>query len=194
MAVCTARQARWWPTAPIQARLQRCRVLFVARYSVKRGRLLQGGRSSLKVLAIILAAVLVAGIGWFTYAEQRLQYWDNKVRELCAKDGEGVVLQRVEVAQRDAIPPTPDERYADAGAAYVSRWREEVIRSTNPRILRTEVILIRARDKTILGHQFIYARIGGDAGFVDNPSTFSCRDIGIKSIGSQVFFTKGESK
>ena len=93
--------------------------------------------------------MLVVCIGWYAYAENRQQYWDDKVRELCAKEGEGVALQRVELAPGDAAPPTPDERYADAGAAYVSRWREEVIRSAKPRVLRTEVILIRARDQTI---------------------------------------------
>ena len=161
---------------------------------MRRFRSRQRGGSALTTMLIIPVAMLVVGIGWYAYAEHRQQYWDDKVRELCAKEGEGVALQRVELAPGDAVPPTPDERYADAGAAYVSRWREEVIRSAKPRVLRTEVILIRARDQTILGRQFIYARIGGDAGFADNPSTFSCRDIGIKSIGSLVFFKERESK
>ena len=161
---------------------------------MKRVRFRQRGSSALKGMLMVAAAVLVAGFGWFAYVEYRLQYWDGKVRAMCINDGGGNVLQRVDLTQGDATPPTPDERYADAGAAYVSRWREEVIRSASPRVLRTEVLLIRTRDQTVLGRQFIYARIGGDVGLVDNPSTFSCRDIGIKSVESQIFSTKGESK
>ena len=157
---------------------------------MKRVRVFQRGSLVLKVILAVSVAMLVAGIGWFSYAEQRREYWDDKVREMCAKEGAAVALQRVEIARGDAIPPTPDERYADAGAEYVSRWREEVIRPASPRVLRTEVTLIRVHDQKSLGRQIRYARIGGDPGFVDNPSTFSCRDIGIKSVESLILSVK----
>lgn len=161
---------------------------------MRRVRLLQRGIFSLKVSVIIPLAMLAAVIGWFIYVDHRRQYWDETVRTMCAKEGEAVVLQRVEIVQGDEIPPTPDERYADTGATYVSRWQEEVIRPADPRVLLTKVSLIRVRDQAILGHQIQYARIGGDVGPVDNPSTFSCLDLGVKSVESLVFFKKKEPK
>ena len=149
-----------------------------------------GGIAAMKLLLAILLALLMSSVSWFTYVEQRREYWNDKVREMCAKNGTGVVLQQVLLASGTAIPATPDERYASPGSQYVSRWREEVIRPAAPRVLRTEVILVRTSDQAVLGRQFRYVRIGGDVGLVDNPSTFGCGDIGIKSIEQLVFASK----
>lgn len=152
------------------------------------------GGALLKALLLVPVVLSVFAVGWFVYVEHRRQYWDDKVRELCAKDGAPIVLQTVSIASPRDMPATPDERYADVGTKYVSRWKVVVLRAADPKVTRTEITIIRRLDQAVLGHQTLYARIGGDAIPADHPSSRSCGDFGVKPVDRLVFIVEGDTR
>ena len=150
---------------------------------MKRVRFRQRGSSLLKVMVIIPAAMLVAGIGWLIYAGQRLQYWDDKVRELCAKEGGVQVLQYVPLTplEFESMPRAggqvgghaPLELSRPEVPTY-GQSREEVIRESSPRVWKTVSLVIRKSDGTTVARWVHVTRLGGDPISIDHPSSFTC--------------------
>lgn len=149
---------------------------------MKRVRFLQCGSSVLRVIVIIPAAMFVAGIGWYSYAEHRRHYWDDKVRELCAKDGGLHIFEQVSLplsAYQTLLNVfgelSPPELGGGRNEAPVGRVSLNThLHIGVPEVVRYEQRLVRRIDAKVLGSYITYARIGGDSGFVDNPSTFAC--------------------
>ena len=161
---------------------------------MKRDRILHRGRSLLSVVVAIPAAMLIAGVGWFTYTEYRRNHWDDKVRELCAKDGGIVVYQQIPLPVGEPIPSIRDERFADRDALYVSRWKEEILHERAPEVVRREAAILKRPENIILGRQIFYRRIGGDFGFSDNPSSFGCQNIKAESVERNILVSQGAAK
>lgn len=170
---------------------------------MRRVRCLQRGSSVLKVIVIIPAAMLVAGIGWFIFADQRLKYWDDKVRELCAKEGGVQVLQHVLLtpAEYEAMPRSGGHVSGAAPleltrleAPTYAESRIEVIREASPRIWKTVVLVIRKSDGTTVARLVHVSRSGGDPIAIDHPSSFGCPPADQISAGLGKIFVKKEMK
>lgn len=162
-------------------------------------RFFQRGGAVLKLIVIIAAAMFVAGIGWFTYAEHRLRYWDDKVREMCVKDGGLHIFEQVSLPSSvyqsllsvfgELSPPELD---GGRGEAPIGRISLDVhLHIGVPEVVRYEQRLVRRSDGKVLGSYITYARIGGDSGFVDNPSTFACPQ-GAQNWFAQIIHKQGE--
>lgn len=119
---------------------------------------------------------------------------DAEVRRLCAVDG------GVKVYETAVLPP---EMYNEQGVfqgripmkervmpsdKYHYEVRSQVLVKGNPRLIRTEVQIVRKADGKVLGTKVSYGRGGGDWA----PSSFTCPDP-TASVGleSSVFVNGG---
>jgi hypothetical protein len=152
--------------------------------------LFQRGGALLRVVVTIPVAVLVIAIGWFVYTEYQRNYWDDKVRTLCATEGGIKIFERV---------PLRDHRYVDSrmniripaklehptgyGPLSFEAKPEDlfyrqtittIIRAQRPRVARDDVLVIRASDKKVLGQATSFGRVGGDFVAIDFESRFRC--------------------
>jgi hypothetical protein len=170
---------------------------------MKRVRVIQRGGSVLKMILIIPAAMLVAGIGWLVYADQRLKYWDDKVREMCAKEGGVQVLQHVPLtpAEFEAMPRSgghvsgaaPLELTRPEVPTYAES-RMEVIREASPRIWKTVVLVVRKSDGATVARWVRVSRSGGDPIAIDHPSHFICPPVEQMSAELAKVYVKKEIK
>lgn len=143
----------------------------------------QRGGSVLTTILIISVATIVVGIGWYAYAAHRQQYWDDKVRELCAKEGGVQVLQYVPLTpiEFESMPRAggqvgghaPLELTPPEVPTY-GQSREEVIRESSPRVWKTVSVVIRKSDGATVARWVYLTRLGGDAISIDHPSSFTC--------------------
>lgn len=143
--------------------------------------------------------VVVAGIGG---CEATKAYYDWQVREMCAKDGGANVYERMAIS-----PAMFKELKGDLGGGLAIPhesmrrpeipfyWRSEqrTVREGNPRIARTEHLIIRRSDGKVLGKAVFYGRSGGDFPFtVSEASYFQCPQQ--THLERQIFFTEGTIK
>ena len=166
---------------PVHARLrQRQRNVQTV---VRRMRCQQRGSSVLKVIVIVFVAMLVAGISWFIYADQRRQYWDDMARELCAKEGGVQIVQHVQLTPAEyASMPRAGGHVAGHAPLELSpptvptyaQFREEVIRQSSPRVWKTVSQVIRKSDGATVARWVRVTRLGGDPIVIDHPSSFTC--------------------
>jgi hypothetical protein len=154
----------------------------------------QRGGAALKFVLGFVSLPFVVALCWYVYASIRLSYWNNEVRELCAKDGGVTVYQKVQLLPGEAIPSLPNEAYASRESPYVTRVKEEIIRARNPEVVRREVLILKREGGVTLGRWVVFSRIGGDTGFVDHRSSFSCQDIKRDLVEQQIFISTGATK
>ena len=163
----------------------------------------QRGRAVLKFIGISLGILTAAWISWYGYVEYRRNYWDDRVREMCAKDGGIKVFERVALT---------DKRYldADGGIRLPSKvergpefaplpfeakpddlfyWQMEtiVIRRGAPSIVRNEMRVIRSSDGKLLALATSFGRHGGDLIALEVGSRFRCPPGGETELFRQVF-------
>jgi hypothetical protein len=174
----------------MKMRIQRPCIRSVVRRSVTRTRSYQRGGALLRVLITIPVAMLVLGVVWFAYTEYQRNYWDDKVRALCAAEGGIKVFERV---------PLRDHRYIDSRMniripaklehppgygplsfeakpedIFYRQTMTTIIRAQRPRVARDDVLVIRTRDKKVLGQATSFGRVGSDFITVDFESRFRC--------------------
>jgi hypothetical protein len=122
-------------------------------------------------LAILtLAAVAISLVACMGYAPGAKSYWDERVKEMCARDGgvtahERVYLSQEEFKQLGGIEralPLPNENRAPVGYPYVRRVIDIKLNESNPEVIRSETQVIRQLDGKVLGRSVRYWRRGGD--------------------------------
>jgi hypothetical protein len=125
--------------------------------------------------------------------------WDAKVKDLCQKDGGVTVYERVRLSKDEARHVTgpaggfvvPQKDADDAGRPYVSESKRVVLNDGNPKVFRTETVIVRTSDRKVLSRVVYYARvarIGFDSGY-------TCRNAGIAlDLERQTFEIVGAQK
>lgn len=143
----------------------------------------QRGRAALKSIGLGLGLIAAALAGWYGYVEYRRNYWDDMVREMCAKDGGLQVIERVHVSPAEYQTLLGAfgelglrlESTAPINAPFFLRDSLVRLRPTNPEVARYEQQVVRRIDRKVIAVLRTYMRIGGDAEFVDNSSSTSCK-------------------
>jgi len=157
-----------------------------------RGRLNKYGKAAVVTL---LLAMLAGCMGW-TPGQQA--YWDEKVGEMCEKDGGITIYERVKISKGDAIAlwgkglPLPTENTRKDSPYFWERI-ETRIRDAYPKVARAETLIKRRSDGKVLGMSVQYWRTGGDfpTGFSEATS-FVCPEH--VDLSKQVFLVEGDSK
>lgn len=164
---------------------------------------LQRGSSVLKTLVVVPLALLVAGIGWYAFASLRLQYWDGKVRELCAKEGGVKVLQHVALTPAEYASMPRSGGHVSGAAPLELTWPEvptyahsniEVIREWDPRVWKTVVTVVRKSDGAPVARLVHVSRSGGDPIAIDHSSSFACPSGPEISAQLETIYVKKEIK
>jgi len=146
------------------------------------GRLNKYGKAAVGTL---LLAMLAGCMGW---APGRQAYWDEKVKEMCAKDGGVTVYERVKLTESEfrrlggngGTVPVPTRRSANPNSPYVADTKITKIREANPEVYRRETEIIRLVDGKVLSRQVTYGRIGGDLPSPAHQSSYGCSDVGLR--------------
>lgn len=126
----------------------------------------------------LVMPILVAGC--MGYVPGRQLYWDERVKEMCGKDGGVTVYERVTISEKQAHAlwgsgvPLPNENSRMEAPYYWERI-EMRIRESSPEVLRGETRIKRRSDGKLLGKSVQYWRVGGDipTGFSEATS-FIC--------------------
>ena len=140
-------------------------------------------------IGVLIAPWLIStGVKW---------YYDQQVRELCAKDGGVKVFETV------TLPPEKfdkwgnvgihHKRYAKPDDEYYYESEDEFYKQGNPTLLRSRYWIVRRSDSKILGKSIHYGRGGGDLPGPWYGSSFNCPEISKEnpSLESSVFI-KGD--
>jgi|SRR5687768_1764201 len=146
-------------------------------------------RITIVVLALVAAAPQVLLLsGCLGYVPGRQSYWDQRVKELCEKDGGVFVYERVKLSESEyrllrgsggaVIVPTKNQAGPDT--PYFAETQTTKIRDGNPEVYRRETLIVRARDGKVLSRQITFGRIGGDIPSPAHSSSFGCRDVGLR--------------
>lgn len=160
----------------------------------------QCGRAVLNSIGLGFGLVAAAIVGWYSYVEYRRNYWDDKVREMCARDGGIKVIEREILVRgryvdadgnirippkaqpREGYGPLPFEATEDDLVFY--QVKTTLIRDERPRVARDDVQVFRARDNKLLGQATSFGRVGGDAFAVDFESRLRCP---VEATESELF-------
>ena len=136
-----------------------------------RGRNIECGWLSFPgALVAILASPIVIFALTVGFYEARKAYWDQKVKEMCARDGGVTVYETVQLTKKDyeTLGGTqgglslPDERRANKDYPYFRRVVDTVIWRGHLEVVRGETVVIRNSDGKALGRAVQYWRRGGD--------------------------------
>lgn len=160
----------------------------------------------MNTIALSLLAVSLAGcMGW---APGRQAYWDEQVKEMCEKDGGVTIYECVRISKaeinRHILPMTADgklsfttKELAHPNAPIYAVERITYLREGNPRVRRSESIIMRRTDQAVVARWVIYARAGGDfpTGFSEGTS-FICPDLQkmTSDLHEQLFIIEGDSR
>ncbi len=152
-------------------------------------------------IAVTLAVMLTGCLG---YVPGQQSYWDAQVREMCARDGGVQIFEKLRVSKLDidllgkidGKIGVPIKALAHPKAPVYAELNITEIRDWNPRVSRSESIIIRRSDQTIMAKSVLYARSGGDLPTgVSEGTTFTCPDLKmIRSDLQQLFILEGDSK
>lgn len=140
-------------------------------------------RSLLLVLALV--------IGWATYLELEVKYWDARIDKLCrVEGGRNVGLRVYEVTnapqsyfleaspgfpERARVPTQVKGAVPKANGPIVERTEVlEILSPANPFVARISVQLFRVADATVLAEDISYIRQGGGVPLVDIPGSYGC--------------------
>lgn len=152
------------------------------------------------MIPVALIALLIIAIGFY---ELRKAYWDDKVKDMCEKDGGVVVNEKVSISaeQYRQLPKVsgsvsiPPEATKPEFPAF-STLSETVLRDGEPRVIRREQVIKRTSDGKEIGRIVSYSRVGGDIPIgIDRPTSFSCPEYKlIYSEQAWFFSVSGESR
>lgn len=148
-------------------------------------------------LTVLTLAGIVWVVGYGVYLERQVEYWDKKIDQLCAADGGKNVGLRVYervMAPPHYIRPANGARPASIFVPARPGWRPpnanepivnetvtlEVLRETNPRVVRSAVRITRVADKRVLAEEIYYRRSGGGIPMPEPSGSHKC-PIGQKS-------------
>ena len=152
-------------------------------------------------LGLGLSAVVLAS--WYGYVNHRRNYWDDRVREMCAKDGGIKVFERVALSDKrylgadgsiripsklDRMPgygPLPLEPKSDD--LFYKQIETTIIRRDNPNVVRDDVRVFRSSDGKLLGQATYFGRHGGDLISLEVGSRFRCPLGGESKLVNEVF-------
>ena len=135
-------------------------------------------------IAIAPFALIALGVA---YCEINKAYWDHRVKELCNKDGDITIYEKVVISKSDypnmkfistGQPILPDEGNARSSDPFFSTFNTAVLHKGYPEIRRYEQSIVRSNDKKILSTLVSYSRVGGDipTGII-HPSYYSCENF-----------------
>ena len=125
-------------------------------------------------------------------------YYDQQVRELCAKDGGVKVYETVRLPEsefkrwRNSVGLTDNNPME----SYLPEFETQYIREGNPKLLRYQYRVVRRSDGKVLGESIRYVRSGGDLpGPWERGTSFSCPSL-LDSIDKLQYsiFQKGTEK
>jgi hypothetical protein len=151
--------------------------------------------SLIRVLSIALVTGGIAAC--MGYVPGSLSYWDQRVKEMCEKDGGVTVYENVQLTAEEfkrlggteagIALPTED---AKRDFPYFMETTYTNIRDQNPQVLRLETVVKRRSDGKILGRSVYYSRSGGDLPTgVLHGSSYGCpQQLGLSK---QIFQVKG---
>ncbi len=144
-------------------------------------------------IALLIAPWIISStVKWF---------YDQKVLELCAKDGgikvyETVILPPEKFNQWGQpvfhIPTRPYQKLQDSDQYYIE-WKISYLKQGNPNLVRNHFALFRLVDRKMLGESVSYTRSGGELPGPWHGSSFHCPEISKVSptLRTSVFITKG---
>lgn len=153
-------------------------------------------RHLLLLAALELFMLLSACAGYVPGEKAR---WDNRIREMCARDGGVTVYERVQLPRSafTTIPggyltlDIPLETRAPTTVPYVLRIIDTRLHEYSPEVMRSETQVVRTSDKKILGKSIEYWRRGGDFPTgIAQDSSFGCPE-GVHLI-DQIFRVEGD--
>lgn len=164
----------------------------------------QPGRAVLTFIGTALGLVAMGLVGWYVYVEYRRNYWDDKVREMCAKDGGVHVTQQTlitasqygtlvgRVGGHSAFSPRGPAKAR--GDVLYSELHVERLRNGSPEVVRLVTIIKRTATDTPVGTTIAYTRIGGDfPTIISHPSSFSCpSDLEMLAAHEKLFLVQGD--
>lgn len=152
-------------------------------------------KSKNKLLKIGSVTIGLVVLGWYLWvAVGELWVVDNKVLELCEKNGGVKVYKKVKL-DRDLIDKNgriniPDKKNAQIGSKYYYEYSQSYIKHDNPKITRFNYRVIRSSDEKILGESISYSRSGGGLPGPWHGSKFTCPDPkGMPGVEEMVFMT-----
>lgn len=133
-------------------------------------------------LALFVSAVLAGCTG---YVPGQQTYWDEKVKEMCERDGGVRIYEQIVVSpsQAASLPKVgeflavmPESLAKPEQPAFI-RTRRTQLREGNPSVFRYEQEIIRRSDQHVVGLAVSYTRGGGDVLPLDHPTAFSCPEL-----------------
>ena len=146
-----------------------------------------------KGFGLLACVAALSGFLWLAVGETWLA--DQKVKELCAKDGGVKVYETVKLpAERfDEFGQfrVSDKLYAKPSDEYYSKWEFDILKQGNPQLGRYHMLIFRQSDDKLLGEAVAYARGGGGLPGPWQETSFMCPakfEIEINKL----IFTKAE--
>jgi len=143
------------------------------------------GISGIGAVLLVLALIIAAPIIWFIYCQLHKAYWDNRVDDMCEKDGGVTIYERVHISPAE-------ERFQSRAGGKLSVAKKDLadprslvyvdgvttyIKKSNPNISRYEGSIIRRADQKTIARWVYYARVGGDFPSPAHPSSYGCPDL-----------------
>lgn len=163
----------------------------------------QRGAASVSGIAVSVAVLILVPLMVVGFYEGRKAYWDEQVRQMCAKDGGVSILEKVFISKEqekylphvDGVVTVSKESLSDPRAPAFSKAIETVVESGNPSVLRYEQVIVRRADKATTARAVIYVRTGGDLPSPAFPSSYYCPPLNkINSDISKIFKIEESNK
>jgi hypothetical protein len=132
------------------------------------------------VLTIPLALVALTIIA-LCFHEGRKAYWDYQIKEFCGKEGDGKVLQTIELTKPEydrllnkfgklEIPLSTLDR---SDTPIFQTQESSYIRRADPEVREDKTAIIRRSDGAVLATRSTFSRVGGDL-IAFHHSYYSC--------------------
>ena len=110
--------------------------------------------------------------------------WDQKITEMCEKDGGVQIYEKVNISADEAklLPHVSGKlsatikRLADLNAPVITEEVRTHLHDSAPEVWRTEVTFIRRSDNKVVARRVTYSRRGGDFPSIAHDSYFGCPD------------------
>ena len=153
-----------------------------------------------QIAALLLGGVLLL-IGWGSYLEYVVRYWDQKIATLCAAEGGRNVGLRV--YERVMVPEHYIRPASGASPADVRvPWRYqgkvlkpdepivmelvelEVLRKSSPRVSKYSSRIVRVADSKVLVEEIKYMRSGGGIPMPTPGETIRCPADALTPTGT----------